>query len=341
MTLSNFIRTMPKVELHVHLIGAIQPDTLLKLAQKNHIALPANTVEGLQHWYTFTDFAHFVEIYLKIADCICTAEDIELITREFLTGQAAQNIVYTEVTFTPHYIAQKGISFSEQLNAINRARTWAEATFGVTMRLIIDIPREVTPEDGNAIAKWVCDIRNDDIVALGLGGPEIGNPPEKFIEAFAIAREAGLPSVPHAGETEGAASIWGALRSLDAVRIGHGIRYLEDPVLVTVLRDRQIPLEVSLTSNVCLHVASDFEHHPLPRLIDAGLYVTLNSDDPAMFNTTLTDEYLRAAQYFGFGEARLERFVMDAAHAAMLPAHSKEQLIEKLRMGFKQTRRDA
>ena len=334
MTLTDFIRTMPKVELHVHLTGAIQAETLLKLARKHGVELPANTVEGLLQWYTFTDFAHFVEIYVQIADCIRTPEDIELITREFLSAQAAQNIVHTEMTYTPYFATTKGISFDEQLDAINRARAWAEAELNVTVGWVIDIPRDVTPEIGMTIAEWAVSARNNGVVGFGLGGPEIGNPPEKFVDAFAYVREAGMPSVPHAGETVGAESIWGALRSLDAVRIGHGVRCLEDPALVDELRARQIPLEVCPTSNVCLHVATDFESHPLPRLIDEGLYVTLNSDDPAMFNTTLTDEYLQAAKIFGFDSARVEQLVMNAAHAALLPVEQKQNLVQRLQTEF-------
>src|SRR5579859_4867929 len=196
MNLDDFIRAMPKVELHVHLFGAIQPDTLLTLAKKHNVELLANTVDGLRQWYTFTDFDHFVEIYLKIQDCITGPDDVELITREFLAGQAAQNILYSEVTHTPNYLAVRGISFADQMDAINRATRWAESTLGITMRSIIDIPREVSPERGMTIAKWVGSALNNGVVALGLGGQEVGNPPEKFVEAFAYAREIGMPSVP-------------------------------------------------------------------------------------------------------------------------------------------------
>jgi adenosine deaminase len=330
MNLTDFIRHMPKVELHVHVLGAISSETLLKLARKHGIELPADTVEGLDRWYTYTDFAHFVEVYLKIADCIRKPDDIELIMREFLAAQAAQNILYTEMTYTPYYATLKGISFSEQLDAINRATSWAEAELGVKMGWVIDIPREVTPDIGMMVAEWAGSAMHKGVIALGLGGPEIGNPPEKFTEAFAYAKKIGLPSVPHAGETVGAESIWGSLRDLNAVRIGHGVRCLEDPALVAELRARQIPLEVCPTSNVCLHVAPDFVHHPLPRLIEEGLYVTLNSDDPAMFNTILTDEYQRAAQHFGFGAAQVQGLVMNAAHASLLPTDERQQLIQTL-----------
>lgn len=334
MLLPEFIRRMPKVELHVHLTGAIEAQTLLRLAQKYQVELPATTVEGLKDWYTYTDFNHFVEVYLKIADCIRAPEDIELITREFLAAQAAQNILHSEVTFTPYYSTLQGISFNQQLTAINRARLWAETELGVTMGWIIDIPREVSPEIGMLVAEWTCSAKDEGVVALGLGGPEVGNPPEKFVEAFAYAHEMGMPSVPHAGEMVGAESIWGSLRALNAIRIGHGVRCLEDPELVAELRARQIPLEVNPTSNVCLHVAPSFAEHPLPRLMAEGLYVTVNSDDPALFNTTLTDEYLLAAQHFGFDQAAIQKLVMNAAQASLLPEEQRQKLIQRVQAGF-------
>lgn len=327
MSLETYIRAMPKVELHVHLEGSIQPSTLLALARRNGIALPADTAEALRAWYTFTDFAHFVEIYMAISECIRSVGDIELIAREFLLGQAAQGVRYSEVTYTAftHY-QFKGISFEDQLAALNRARAWATAELGVTMGLVIDIPRTISPDNGLLVAGWAIAGMHDGVVALGLGGPEIGNPPEKFAAAFARARAAGLPSVPHAGETVGPASIWGALDELNAVRIGHGVRCIEDPQLVAVLRERQIPLEVCPTSNVCLGVAPNIASHPLPQLLSEGLYVTLNSDDPPMFNTTLTDEYLAVAQTYGWGADQLEQLSLNAVRATLLPAAERQAM---------------
>ena len=327
MTLHDFIRAMPKVELHVHLEGSVQPETLLKLARRHAIALPADTVAGVRQWYTFVDFPHFIDIYLKISACIRTPYDIELITREFLAGQAAQNIRYSEVTYTPytHYL-QKGLAFDQQLAAINRARAWAEAELGVSMGLVIDIPRHVSPQEGFLTAGWAISGMDRGVVAFGIGGQEVGHPPHKFADAFARVHAAGLPCVPHAGETVGPESIWDALHTAHAARLGHGVRCLEDPALVDLLRERQIPLEVCPTSNVCLGVAPSFQEHPLPRLIEEGLFVTLNSDDPPMFNTTLTDEYRQAAEVFGLGVEDIERLVINAVRASFLPPEQKTAL---------------
>lgn len=339
MTLETFIQAIPKVELHVHLEGSIRPETLLTLAQRHEVDLPAKTVEGLRAWYTFTDFPHFIEVYLAVSSCLRTPDDIELIAREFLAGQAAQNIRYSEVTYTPytHYLFRK-LPFREQLAALNRARAWAEAEVGVTMGLVLDIPRSVSAEEGLLTADWAISAMGEGVVALGLGGPEVDNPPEKFKVAFDRAHAAGLPSVPHAGETVGPESIWGALRALHAVRIGHGVRCLEDPALVAELRERQIPLEVSPTSNVCLKVFPHLAGHAFPHLLQEGLYVTLNSDDPPMFNTTLTEEYLQVANTFHLGGETLEQLVLNAVRASLLPASARSELEQQFLAEFARLR---
>lgn len=334
--LETFIRAMPKVELHVHLEGSIRPETLLELAARNDVELPARTVDELRDWYAFRNFDHFVEVYLAAAGCIRTPADVERIASDFLEGQAEQNVLHSEVTYTASTQRMlSGIPLDDQLEAINRARAAAERDHGVTMSLTIDYPRHLDPDEFVGVAHWAVENMANGVSALGLGGPEVGYPPELFRRAFDVARDAGLPSVPHAGETEGPASIWGALRALDAVRIGHGVRCLEDADLVAELRERQIPLEVCPTSNVCLGVAPSFEKHPLPRLLDAGLYVTLNSDDPPMFGTTLTDEYLKAADVFGFGAGEVRDLVVRAAEATLLPPAEKEKLLERVGEGFR------
>ncbi|HEV2663512.1 MAG TPA: adenosine deaminase [Blastocatellia bacterium] len=343
MPLVTFIRSMPKAELHVHLEGSIQPETLLLLAERNGVTLPATTVEGLRQWYRFTDFPHFVEIYLAISACICSPEDIEFIAREFLRGQAAQRILHSEVTFTPftHYSSSRRIPFEDQIAALCRAREWAARELEISAGWVLDIVRNLRPiEHGLTVADWAVSGMENGVVALGLGGIEAGHPPELFQEAFDRARAAGLPAVPHAGETAGAESVRGALRTLKARRIGHGVRCLEDPELVAELRERQVPLEVCPTSNVCLGVAPSLYEHPLPRLLDEGLYVTINSDDPPMFNTTLTDEYLRAAQILGCGVETIEQLAINAVRASLLPETSRVEMERRFRGEFARLRTD-
>jgi adenosine deaminase len=343
MSLDTFIRRMPKVELHVHLEGSIQPETLLLLAERNGVTLPATTADGLRQWYRFTDFPHFVEIYLTISSCIRSPEDIELIAREFLRGQAAQRILHSEVTFTPytHYSSNRRIPFEDQIAALGSAREWSARELGISVGWVFDIVRNVRPaEHGLTVADWAISGMESGVVALGLGGIEAGHPAELFQDAFDRARASGLPSVPHAGETAGAESVRAALRILKAQRIGHGVRCLEDPELVAELRERQVPLEVCPTSNVCLGVAQSLSEHPLPRLLDEGLYVTINSDDPPMFNTTLTDEYLRVAQILGCGAETIEQLAINAVRASLLPEASRAEMERRFREEFARIRMD-
>jgi adenosine deaminase len=339
MSLRDFIHWMPKAEIHVHLEGAMQPETLLMLANRHGIDLPTNTVEGLREWYRFTDFRHFVEIYFTMSACLRSSEDIELIAREFLSNQAAQQIWYTEATYTPYtHYQTKGLSYRDQLAALNRARTWAANELGVHVNWVIDIPRQISPEEGLIVADWVIDSYGDGVVALGLGGDEYNHAPEKFSKAFARARAAGVPCVPHAGETAGPNSIWGALNDLGAVRLGHGVRCIEDADLVAVLRERQIPLEVNPTSNVCLGVAPSIAQHQLPALIEAGLYVTINSDDPPMFNTSLTNEFIQTSETYGWNDQMLEYLTMNAVRAALIPQEQRAVLEEQYRARFAELR---
>lgn len=333
--LESFIRAMPKVELHVHLEGSIRPETLLKLAHANNMTLPYNTVEGLREWYVFRDFPHFVEIYVAITSCLKTADDLELIAREFLAGQAAQNIKYSEPTYTAYTIYQHcGISFDDQFAALNRARAWAERELGVTMNLIVDIAREVKPEIGLVTAGQVIKNYGNGVCALGLGGYEVGHPPEKYQAAFDLVNAAGIPCILHAGETAGADSIWSALRVGQSRRIGHGVRCLEDDALVEYLREHQIPLEVCPTSNVRLNVAPNIAQHPIQTLIDKGLYVTLNSDDPPMFNTTLTDEFLKCADAFQWDKTTCENLTLNAVRASLLSGDAKQKMEQEFRAKY-------
>ncbi len=335
MTLDQYIQKVPKVELHVHLEGSMPPATLLALAQKHQITLPANTLEEVKAWYKFTDFPHFAEIYMLISRCLQTPEDIEQLAFDFLANQASQNILYSEVTYTAYtHYRQKGISFKDQLAALNRARQRAEAQFGVTMRYIIDIPREwVTVDEATITARWVAEAYQNlenGIVAIGLGGYEVGYDPSLFADSWAIAREAGVPLVLHAGETEGADHIWSALRQ-GSVRIGHGVRCLEDPALVDYLRQHQIPLEVCPTSNVCLKVSPSLEEHPLPTLMKEGLYVTLNTDDPPMFGTTLIQELTKCAHLYHWDHDVVDQLILNAGKAVLLPALERFDLMNRLR----------
>jgi adenosine deaminase len=331
MTLADYVRAMPKVELHVHLEGTVQPHTLLELAQRNGISLPVSDVAELEAWYTFSDFDHFLDVFTAICKCLQTAEDFRRIAYEYGQSMARQNVRYAEVTWTPytHVYQYSHIPWDDLLAAVNAGREQARREFGVEMRWIPDIVR-CFPDTANTVVNWLTspEAQRGGVVALGLGGPEVGFPPEMFEAAFEKAVAAGLRSNPHAGETVGPESVWGAIRALRAERLGHGVRSIEDPALMDYLVERQIPLEVNPTSNLCLGVYPSYSQHPLRRLVEAGALVTVNSDDPALFNTTLNDEYIHAVQDCGLSVAQLERVALNAVRASYLPVGGKAAMSE-------------
>lgn len=328
MSLDTFVREMPKVELHVHLEGSIRPATLLKLASRHGMALPADTVEGLQEWYQFRDFKHFVEVYVAISKTIKTPEDIELIAREFLEGQAEQNILHSDVTFTSMTIERfAGIPWDEQLDALNRARDYGERELNTTMSMILDIVRGCTPEAALRVAEQAVAAHGNGVGALGLAGEEGRCPVETYHEAFALAKAGGLPIIPHAGETQPASSVMESLRATDATRIGHGVRSIEDKEVFQTLIDRGVTLEVCPTSNICLGVYPALSEHVLPRLLDAGIAITINSDDPPMFNTTLTNEYIKSAETFGLSTEDLRALALNAARVTLVDESRRSKLL--------------
>ncbi len=338
MNLSDFVREMPKVELHVHLEGSILPTTLLTLADRNGVALPAADMEGLKEFYRFTDFDHFIRTYFAISGCLRTLDDFELIAFEFGAEMARQNIRYAEVTFTPHTnVANTGLPFDDILAALNEGRRRAEQEFNVIFRWVLDIVRD-DPTSRHQVAEWASGVGDGSVIGFGLGGTENGHPPEWFADAYAVARAAGLHSVPHAGETCGPESVWGAIQQLGAERIGHGVRSIEDPVLISYLQEHQIPLEVCPTSNLCLGVYSSLEEHPIRWLWDHGVYVTLNSDDPPMFDTSLTGEYQAVVEHLGFEAADLERLTLNALEASFLPDTTKSALRQEFHFAFAELR---
>lgn len=331
------IRRMPKVELHVHLEGSVSPRTFLRLCERHGIEPPAQTEEALARLFHFKDFSAFVPMYLAIQNSIRTAEDFALVVEELAADRAAQHILYSEVTVTPyiHIWQNKGTRPEDIIEGLEEGRRRARERFGVELRWILDIPRNLPEPAATWTTDWAIAWRERGVVALGLGGNEATAPPEPFATAFARARAAGLHSVPHAGETGGPASVWGALHALAAERIGHGVRAVEDPLLLAYLRERQIPLEVNPTSNVRLGVYPSLEQHPFPHLWRMGLYLTVNSDDPPLFETTLTDEYVRVAETFGLGWEDIKRLVLNAARAAFLPADEKADLVRRVEAGLR------
>lgn len=334
MELSEFAQRMPKAELHIHLEGSILPRTLLILAQRNHISLPADDEAGLTELYRFRNFDQFLETYMLITRCLRTPEDYRLIAYEYGCECARQNIRYAEVTFTILTNTRlTNLSWQEIIQGLNAGREQARTDFGVWWQWIFDIVRNL-PDTQEPVLDIALAAQELGVVALGLGGIEAGFPPELFVDTFTRAEREHLHRVPHAGEISGPQSVWMAIKLLHAERIGHGVRSIEDPSLVEYLRSSSLPLEICPTSNICLKVYPDYAHHPLRKLWNAGLVLTIGSDDPPMFGTDLNHEYLILVKEFGFTQAELERISLNAIHASFLRQGEKKKLEQEFHDEF-------
>lgn len=322
---------LPKVELHVHLEGSWNVDTLLALARRNRVSLPADTPEGMRRAFHFQDFEHFVSLYLACSRCLRRPEDFQLLVLDFMREQARQNVLWSEAHFTIGTHVGNGGNAREIGEAMWEAMQQGERAYGVRLRLIPDIVRNLPYRWADLTTEWALDFRDRGVVALGLSGFEKGHRADAFAEHFAAVRDAGLHGVAHAGELDGPASVRSALDSCRAERIGHGVRAIEDPELVALLRERRVPLEVCPTSNLRLGIYPDLAAHPFHRLYREGVRVTVGSDDPTFFETTLTDEYRRLVEQHGYGEREVRGFVEEALAAAFVPAALRPELEREVR----------
>ncbi len=325
--LERFAEAMPKVELHVHLEGAIQPATLLRLARRRRISLPADTEAGLRRWYRFDDFEHFAEVYVACSECLRDPEDFQLALREFAAAQARQNIRYSEVHFTIATHVRQGANGGEVGDAMAESIAEIEEDLGVRLRLIPDIVRNLEPRWADVTLEWALEHRDRGVIALGLAGIESW-PTTPFREHFEVASAEGLHRVAHAGEQLGPESIRATLDVARPERLGHGIRAVEDPGLLAELADRGLPFEVCPTSNVALGNAPSLAEHPLGRLLDAGVELSVNSDDPAMFDTTLSREYALVGDTLDLEAGALAGLALAALQHAFLEPEERQRLSE-------------
>ena len=323
---ARFIAGLPKAELHVHHVGSARPETVAALAARHPDAGVPQDLAALKDFFTFTDFAHFIDVYLATVALLRTPEDIHLLTREVIEGLAAQRVRYAELTMTPFTSVRMGIPIEAYTEAIEDARITAERDTGTVVRWIYDIPGEAGLESADATISYAVDHGPASLVGFGLGGPEIGVPRPQFKAHFDRARAAGLHSVPHSGESTGPETIWDAIRELGAERIGHGIAAIRDPRLVEYLAEHRIPLEISPTSNLATRVVERIEDHPIRALRDAGVVVTVNSDDPPMFGTTLNREYAIAADLLDLDEGGLRELATTALDVSFAPDDVKARI---------------
>lgn len=324
-----FVAGLPKAEIHVHHVGSASPRIVSELATRHPGTVPSD-LDALRDFYTFRDFGHFIEVYLAVVDLLREPEDIRLLTYEVAVELAAQNVRYAELTLTPWTSVQAGVPIEAYVEAVEDARVAAERDHGVRLRWIYDIPGESGLPSAEDTLGYALDHAPDTLIGFGLGGPETGVDRPQFKDVFAQARAAGLHSVPHAGETTGPQTVWDALHELGAERIGHGTSSVQDPALVHYLVEHQIPLEVCPTSNIATRAVDVLENHPLRQMYDAGVNVTINSDDPPMFGTTLNREYEIAADLLGLDERGIAELAKKAVAATFLPDADKAALSREI-----------
>ncbi|MEU3515675.1 adenosine deaminase [Streptomyces sp. NPDC006654] len=323
-----FVAGLPKAELHVHHVGSASPRIVSELAARHPDSKVPTDPEALVDYFTFTDFAHFIDVYLSVVDLIRTPEDVRLLTYEVGRELARQHVRYAELTITPFSSTRRGIDARAFMDAIEDARKAAETEFGTVLRWCFDIPGEAGLEAAEETVRLATDdrLRPEGLVSFGLGGPEIGVPRPQFKPYFDQAVAAGLHSVPHAGETTGPGTVWDALVELGAERIGHGTSSAQDPKLLAHLAEHRIALEVCPTSNIATRAVRTLEEHPIGAFVDAGVLVTVNSDDPPMFGTDLNNEYVVAARLLGLDENGIADLAKNAVEASFLDQPGKTRI---------------
>lgn len=332
MTIDAFIDALPKVELHVHLIGSASVETVLELSRRHPGSEVPTSEEELRRFYTFTDFPRFAHVYGAVNSLVRDPEDVAALVLGLAADLAAQGGRYAELQVTPYAHHIVGMPMREVTQALDLAARRSLDDHGVEMAYIFDIPGEFGEEAARITVEHALQEPPAALVGFGIGGIEQARPKfrDAYRDAFTAARAAGLHSVPHGGEMSGPETMWEVIEGYGAERIGHGINCLADPRLVAHLRETQLPLDVCPTSNVCTGQVPDLAAHPLPRMLEEGLYVTLNSDDPPMFATTLADEYRAAARTFGLGVQELAQLARNAVNASYMGEGRKQELLKEI-----------
>ncbi len=316
---SSFIRSLPKAELHLHLEGSVTPQTVVELRRRHGKKSSLAEAESL---YQYKDFTGFLMAFKTLTEDLRTAEDYELITYRLMEQLKAENVLHAEVYVSVGVCLWRKLDFDAIFEGLERGRERGEKDFGISLLWIFDAVRQFGPGAAQDVFELAAKYRDRNVVGIGIGGNEQKAPPELFREQFKYAAGAGLRLTAHAGESAGPESIWGAL-NLGAERIGHGLTAGNDPELIEELAQRQIPVEICLTSNLRTACCGEISNHPVRGYFDHGLMLTLNTDDPAMFGTTLTREYELAQTEFAFSDDHLRELARNSFEASFLPAEKK------------------
>lgn len=318
-----FIRQLPKAELHLHLEGAVDPAMLLELRRQHG---ETSTLEETEALYGYTDFASFLMAFKEVSAHLRGPDDYELVTYRLMQQLKEENVLHAEVYVAVGVCLYRKQDFPAIFEGLERGRIRGARDFGVSLLWIFDATRHFGVEEAQKVFEFAAHYKTRHVVGVGIGGDEVKAPPELFRGVYAYAEDHGLRLTAHAGETASAESIWGAL-NLHAERIGHGLTAAQDPDLIEELAYRQIPVEICLTSNLRTGVCKTAAEHPVKSYFDQGVMVTLNTDDPALFGTTLAREYQLAQETFGFTDEHLRELARNSFEASFLPAEKKLELL--------------
>ena len=330
-----FIREMPKVELHIHIEGSLEPELMFELAERNSVPLRFNSVEEVRKAYQFTDLQSFLDIYYEGASVLLKETDFYEMTWAYLEKVSSQNVRHSEIFFDPQTHTDRGVPFEMVINGIRRAQVDAEQQLNITSKLIMCFLRHLSAEAAMQTLEQALPYK-DWIIAVGLDSSEVGNPPEKFTSVFDEARTQGFLTVAHAGEEGPPEYIWQALDLLQAKRIDHGVRSEGDDKLVERLAKEKVPLTVCPLSNIKLRGFESMEDHNLKRLLDRGLCVTVNSDDPSYFGGYMTENYLAVQEALNLDLEDIRSLANNAIQASFVSQQEKQGLQDELGDYFEQ-----
>lgn len=323
----DWLNNLPKVELHLHLEGSLEPELMFKLAQKNNVALPFDSVEQVRQAYEFSNLQDFLDIYYQGADVLLVEDDFYQLTWAYLKKCHEQNVVHVEPFFDPQTHTDRGVAFATVVNGISRALNDAEAQLGISSKLIMCFLRHLSEEQAFetlAQAEPFLDL----ITAVGLDSSELGQPPEKFSRVFAKARDLGLLTVAHAGEEGPADYVWTAINDLQVSRIDHGVRSSDDDKLMQYLIKNRLPLTVCPLSNTKLCVFEDMSQHNILMMLEQGVCVTVNSDDPAYFGGYITENFAAIAQSLDMSKQQAAQLVKNSVEASFASKQRKQQILD-------------
>ncbi len=327
--MDSFVRSLPKTELHVHIEGTLEPEMMFRLGERNGFDLPFESVDGVAEAYDFTDLQSFLDIYYQGAAVLQTPGDFYELMAAYLDRATADGVRHAEIFFDPQTHTARGIPFEVFMQGFREAIADARSGSGITADLILCFLRHLSGEDAVA-ALVAAEPHLEGVVAVGLDSSEVGNPPELFSEAFRLARDLGLRAVAHAGEEGPPEYVVGALDTLGVERIDHGVRSLEDPHLMERLRRDQVPVTMCPLSNLALNVVERLEDHPIKEMMDLGLLVSVNSDDPSYFGGYVLDNYSAVASAFGLSSVDLADLARNSVTSSFLAAERKREVLAEI-----------